>query len=139
MTSPAAGSGPDAGQLRAMQAGDYILLARGDELMRVPVRKTRLPLDPVGRRRVLPDPHRLLLRRRRLRLGRGHRHDAVPPRPLAARGLSGAGLQGRACSTNWIHRGLSPTSQVWIRSRAPLPASMRKTATFPEFCPAEYR
>ena len=48
MTSPAAGSGPDAGQLRAMQDGDYILLARGGELVRVPVRKTRLPLDPVG-------------------------------------------------------------------------------------------
>ena len=49
MTSPAGRTGgPGAGQLRAMQAGDYILLDRGGELVRVPVRKTRLPLDPVG-------------------------------------------------------------------------------------------
>ncbi len=50
MTSPAAGGtgGPGAGELRAMQAADYILLDRGGERARVPVRKTRLPLDPVG-------------------------------------------------------------------------------------------
>jgi len=35
-------------QLHAMQAGDYILRARGDALEQVAVHKTRLPLDPQG-------------------------------------------------------------------------------------------
>ncbi len=49
MTSPAGeGGGITADELRAMQAADYVLLERGGELERVPVRKTRLPLDPVG-------------------------------------------------------------------------------------------
>ena len=49
MTSPAVdGGGASADELRAMQSADYVLLERGDELERVPVRKTRLPLDPVG-------------------------------------------------------------------------------------------
>ena len=49
MTSPAGDrGGATADELRAMQAADYILLDRGGERARVPVRKTRLPLDPVG-------------------------------------------------------------------------------------------
>jgi len=37
-----------ADQLKAMQAGDYILHARGGKLEKVAVDKTRLPLDPQG-------------------------------------------------------------------------------------------
>ncbi len=35
-------------QLREMQAGDYILHARGGKLEKVAVEKTRLPVDPEG-------------------------------------------------------------------------------------------
>lgn len=34
--------------LETMQAGDYVLHARGGELVRHPVDKTRLPMDPEG-------------------------------------------------------------------------------------------
>lgn len=40
-------------QLREMQAGDYILHARAGKLQKVPVKKTRLPVDPKGHVQIL--------------------------------------------------------------------------------------
>lgn len=48
MTKDMGGVRITADQLHAMQAGDYILHARGGQLRQIPVTKTRLPLDPLG-------------------------------------------------------------------------------------------